>query len=267
MSGATRRVLVTNDDGIGSPGLVALARIAVDLGFQTVVAAPSAEASGTGTSLMAAAAHRRVVVEERELPGLAGVPAYALAAHPALIVLLACRGALGEKPDVVLSGVNRGPNVGRSVLHSGTVGAAVTAGVNGARAMAVSVDADVDDPVDPHWEAATALAAELLPGLADLAPGTILTVNAPNRPAGELPPARWARLATYGRVTDRITRAEDGAIEVASVVVDGPLEPGTDAALLDEGYPTVTPLVGIGEHPSLLNGRVGETVKADHLGA
>jgi 5'-nucleotidase len=94
----------------------------------------------------------------------------------------------------------------------------------------------------------------------------ILSVNAPNRPAADLPPARWARLATYGRVADRITRAEDGSIIVASIVVEGPLEAGTDAALLAAGYPTVTPLVGIGEHPGLLDGRAGDTVKADQLG-
>jgi 5'-nucleotidase len=259
---------VTNDDGIDSPGLAALAGMAVELGHETVVAAPSQEASGTGTSLMAAAANRRVIVESRDLPTLPGVPAYAVAAHPALIALIACHGAFGAEPDIVLSGVNRGPNVGRSVLHSGTVGAAVTAGVYGARAMAVSLDVgqrDVD-PVDPHWAAATTLAADLLQSLADLAPGTILCVNAPNRPAADLPPARWARLATYGRVADRITRAEDGSIAVASLVVDGPLEPGTDAALLADGYPTVTPLVGISERPDLLDGRVGETVKADQLG-
>lgn len=261
------RVLVTNDDGIDSPGLAALARMAVELGCDTVVAAPAEEASGTGTSLMAAAAHRKVIVQDRELPSLPGVPAHAVAAHPALIALLACHGAFGGEPDVVLSGVNRGHNVGRSVLHSGTVGAAVTAGVNGSRGLAVSLDVDWRvDPVDPHWEAATTLAAELLPGLADLAPGTILSVNAPDRPAAELPPARWARLSTYGRVGDRITRAEDGSIIVASIVVDDALEPDTDAALLAEGYPTVTPLSGIAERLDLLDGRVGDTVKADHLG-
>ena len=132
------RILVTNDDGIDSPGLHALAAAAADFGT-VMIAAPAVESSGTSAGLTAARDDRRVAVEERD-GGLA------VAAHPGLIALIACHGGFGPAPDVVLSGVNRGANVGRAVLHSGTVGAALTASVNGARALAVSLDVQLDDP-------------------------------------------------------------------------------------------------------------------------
>ncbi|MGV9368202.1 5'/3'-nucleotidase SurE [Amycolatopsis sp. NPDC003731] len=148
------RALITNDDGIGSPGLVALARGAVAHGWTVVVAAPAMEASGTSAGLSAAGDDGRIAVERRELPDLPGVPAHAVAAHPGLIVLAAAQGAFGAPPDIVLSGVNHGANVGRAVLHSGTVGAALTASINGARALAVSLDVGLEPRTRPHRDGA-----------------------------------------------------------------------------------------------------------------
>ena len=231
------RILVTNDDGIDSPGLHALATCAARFG-DVLVAAPAAEASGTGAGLMAAGDRREVAVEPRDVPG--ADEAYAVAAHPGLIALIACHDGFGPRPDVVLSGVNRGGNVGRGVLHSGTVGAALTAGINGARALAVSLDVQFDDPGEAHWPAAIAVVEEVLPLVLDAEPGAIFNLNVPNAPApGEL---RWATLATYGRVQASVSSVGEGKIAVRSVVVEGELEPGTDAALLAEGYSTITPL-------------------------
>ena len=89
---------------------------------------------------MAAQSDGRIRVERRELADAAGVPAHAVHAGPGLIALIAARGAFGEPPDVVLSGINHGANVGRAIVHSGTVGAALTGGLHGSRAMAVSLD-------------------------------------------------------------------------------------------------------------------------------
>ncbi|MCA1655019.1 MAG: 5'/3'-nucleotidase SurE [Pseudonocardiaceae bacterium] len=243
----TPRVLVTNDDGIDSPGLVALARCAVDLGWPTVVAAPVAESSGTSAGLTAATDDRRVAVERRALPGLPDVDAYAVAAHPGLIARAACREGFGDRPDLVLSGVNRGGNIGRAILHSGTVGAALTAGVNGARAVAVSLDVGLEADTPPHWDTAASAAGTLLPWAAELAGGTVLNVNVPDRPADRVGARRWTRLATYGRVQSKVTHLSEGLIEVASVVVEGELEPGTDAALLADGHVTVTAVHSVHE--------------------
>jgi 5'-nucleotidase len=247
------RVLVTNDDGIDSPGLVALARCAVDLGWQTVIAAPVTEASGTSAGLTAAEDHRQVAVERRTIDALPSVEAYAVAAHPGLIALVACHDGFGERPDLVLSGVNRGGNVGRAILHSGTVGAALTAAINGARAVAVSLDLELDADTAPHWDTARVVTGALLPMIAGLDEGSVLNVNVPDVPLDRVGPARWARLSTYGRVQNKVTQLDDGVIEMGSVVVDGELEPGTDAALLAGGHVTVTALHSVHEDERLMD--------------
>ncbi|MBM7809997.1 5'/3'-nucleotidase SurE [Saccharothrix algeriensis] len=243
------RVLITNDDGIDSPGLAALARGAVDHGWATVVAAPAGESSGTSAGLTAAGDERRVRVERRELPGLPGVAGYAVSAHPGLIALVASQGAFGDAPDIVLSGVNRGANVGRAVLHSGTVGAALTASINGARAMAVSLDVGLDGVVEHHWDTAVAVAASLFDRLAALPPGTTLNLNVPN--AAEVGAPRRAGLAEFGAVRSLIQETDDGSISLNAVFVEGELPPGSDAALLAEGHPTLTPLRSVAEDPEL----------------
>ncbi|MBW4718613.1 5'/3'-nucleotidase SurE [Saccharothrix obliqua] len=240
------KALITNDDGIDSPGLAALARAAVDHGWQTAVAAPARESSGTSAGLTAAEDDRRVEVDRRELPGLPGVPAYSVAAHPAFIVLVAAQGAFGDVPDIVLSGVNRGANVGRAVLHSGTVGAALTGAINGARAMAVSLDVGLEPGVE-HWTTATAVAASLFDRLAALPPGTTLNLNVPNQPHAGAP--RRASLAEFGAVRSRVKQGDDGSITLTSVFVEGDQPPGSDAALLAAGHPTLTPLRPVTEDP------------------
>ncbi|MFC6089842.1 5'/3'-nucleotidase SurE [Saccharothrix lopnurensis] len=243
------RVLITNDDGIDSPGLHALARGARDHGWDVVVAAPEREASGTSAGLTAAEDDRRVRVTRQELPGLPDVPGFAVAAHPGLIALVAAQGAFGDPPDVVLSGVNRGANVGRAVLHSGTVGAALTASINGARAMAVSLDVPLGEGAEHHWDAAVAVAARLFDRLAALPPGAVLNLNVPNRPGVDEP--KRASLAEFGAVQSRVKDTDDGSIDLTSVLVEGDLPPGSDAALLAQGHPTVTPLRSVSEDTGL----------------
>jgi 5'-nucleotidase len=244
------RVLVTNDDGIDSPGLAALARCAVDLGWDTTVAAPATESSGTSAGLTAARDDRQVAVERRTLDGLPDVPTFAVAAHPGLIALMACHDGFGGRPDLVLSGVNRGGNIGRAILHSGTVGAALTGAINGARAVAISLDVPLEPDAPPHWHTAATAATALLPFAATCDPGTVLNVNVPD--LEEVGPLRWARLATYGRVRTKVTQLSEDSIEVGNVEVAGELEPGTDAALLAAGHVTVTALHSIHEDDDLM---------------
>lgn len=243
------RALITNDDGIDSPGLAALARGAVAHGWQVVVAAPARESSGTSAGLTAAEDERRVEVERRSLPGLADVPAYAVAAHPGLIALVASQGAFGDPPDVVLSGVNRGANVGRAVLHSGTVGAALTAAINGARSLAVSLDVGLEPGDLLHWDTAVTVASGLFDRLAELPPGVTLNLNVPNLP--ESGPPRTAGLAEFGMVRSRVKETDDGSIRLTTVVVEGELPPGSDAALLAEGHATLTALRSVTEDPDV----------------
>src|SRR5918998_2928771 len=136
----TERILITNDDGVDAPGIRWLARAAQRAGHDVVVAAPLTEASGASASMTAVEQDGKIVVERRELAGAKNVPAYGVAASPAFIVLLALREAFGAVPTIVLSGINRGANAGAAVVHSGTVGATLTASHAGLHGMAVSLD-------------------------------------------------------------------------------------------------------------------------------
>lgn len=250
------RALITNDDGIDSPGLWALAAGARDAGFEVTVAAPHVDASGVGGSVLAVREDGRVRLHPRELPGLDGVAAYAVEGHPAFIVHSAARGWLDPAPDVVLSGINLGSNVGRAVLHSGTVGAALTAGIHGWRALAVSLDTGWDPPERPRWDAVRHVLPSVLDILLAEDEATVLNLNVPDRAPGELGELREATLAPFGAVQVRVDHrsGDDGHALHMTFGGSTPPEPGTDTALLVEGHPTLTRLESISARPGVRAG-------------
>ena len=155
-----RRVLVTNDDGVGSPGIVALARALHEAGHDVRVVAPTTDLSGAGASIGPLHRGERIPVSERRWSELPEVPVLAIERPPATAVYLACLGAFGERPDIVASGINPGANTGHLVLHSGTVGAALTAAGLGVPALAVSMR--WDEAGEYHWSTAASLAVAAL---------------------------------------------------------------------------------------------------------
>jgi 5'-nucleotidase len=257
------RILVTNDDGVDAPGIRALAQAARDAGHEVVVAAPHEEASGMSAALTAVTEDGRIVMDRRDWQGLI---AYGVTASPAYIVVLASLEVFGPAPDIVLSGINRGANAGRAVLHSGTVGAALTAANDRVRAMAVSldvlnpVDADatasggavvvVPDDAVLNWETAARTAAGLLEWLASSPPGTVLNVNVPDRPFDQVPGLREATLAPFGQAQMAVAESGEGFVRTAIEKTGDERTPGTDIALLAEGYATVTAI----RPPSQLTG-------------
>ncbi|SDF85894.1 5'-nucleotidase [Pseudonocardia oroxyli] len=250
------RALITNDDGIDSPGLVALARGALAAGFEVIVAAPHVDSTGVGASVFAVVEDRRVRVHEAALPGV-DAPAWSVEGHPAFIVHSAFEGWLEQAPDIVLSGINIGANVGLSVIHSGTVGAALTASMHGCSALATSLDCGLDGAADAHWEAVVDLLPRALELLTARPAGTVLSLNAPDLPSAELGPLREATLASVGAVQVRIahTAGVDGAPATWQATVtspDEPHEPGTDVALLAAGHPTISELRTVSAVPGLL---------------
>ena len=242
------RVLVTNDDGIDAPGLHVLAATAVAAGFDVTIAAPAEQSSGSSASITATEVDGRIGVERRQLDGLDGVPAFAVQGGPGLIALIAAHGAFGQPPELVLSGVNHGANVGRAILHSGTVGAALTAGLNGARGIAISLDVGMR-PSRFHWATGADAAVALIPDLRSRPPGTVLNVNAPN--ALETLGVIEAALAPFGIV--QTTMHRDGDHHVRLAVEDVPNEPvpDSDAALLAEGWATLTAITAVTAVPLL----------------
>src|SRR5438094_8257725 len=115
----TLRVLVTNDDGVGAPGLIALAAGMVAAGHDVVVAAPSRDHSGSGAGIGPLGAGAGIEVVRVDLPGIEGAPLVSGAGPPARAVMAARPGGFGPEPHEVVSGAHPGPNTGRSVLQSG----------------------------------------------------------------------------------------------------------------------------------------------------
>ena len=233
------RVLVTNDDGIDSPGLHALAGLAVELGLEVVVVAPSRESSGASASLGAVEDHGHVVVEPRPIDTLPGVESLAVRASPAFIVRSALHGAFGPEPDVVLSGVNAGPNTGHAVLHSGTVGAAMTAATYSRRSLAVSLAAGGDQW---RWSTAIAIARPVVEWLVEPGDVTVLNLNVPNTALERIRGLRRAPLASFGAVQSKVTEVGYGYVQLEYSEVDPASEPESDAGLLAHHWACITPL-------------------------
>lgn len=232
------RALITNDDGIDSPGLGALALIARAAGHEVAVAAPSWDASGASASLTAVEEQGRLMFEEREVDELDDVHFFAVEAAPAFIVRAAAVGAFGDPPDFVLSGVNRGPNLGHAILHSGTVGAALTAGTFGIPSMAVSIGSGSH----VYWETAGHVAGVALDGLLRLPRPTTLNVNVPNVPLDELDDFVEVRLAPFGAIQTTVTEHGAGYLKLGYEPTERDAEPGTDVHAFRSGAACYTAL-------------------------
>ncbi len=202
------RILVTNDDGVGAPGLAALTKALVGWAdgagadgpgspHEVIVVAPSSNYSGAGAAVGSVTDRTTIGYQRASVEGAEAVEAYGLDASPALSVIAGALGAVGPKPDLVVSGINHGVNVGRSILHSGTVGAALTASQLGISALAVSLR--VGEEPDP-WESAADLAVALLPLLLVAPVRTVLNLNVPHLPLGEIRGVRWARVSGAGLI-------------------------------------------------------------------
>ena len=235
------RILVTNDDGVDSPGLWPLAAAMVTTGHEVVVAAPQQDMSGQGAAIGRLHVDKHIDVDERTLPGLAGVPCHAVLGPPALCVLAAHLGAFGERPDVIVSGINPGANTGGAVLHSGTVGAALTGANFGISGLAVSQA--YGDPM--HWETAAQLAVPAVEWLMGEEPRTVLNLNAPNLPLDEVRGVEWGELARFGSVRTALVESQGGRLQMEFVGRNDEHPEHTDAGLVDRGYASLTLLTGV----------------------
>jgi 5'-nucleotidase len=261
------RVLVTNDDGIDSPGLRVLVEVAVAAGHDVVVAAPAHEYSGASASLHGASEDGRLEVARRTMPGVAReVPAFAVGAAPALIAYYAAFGAFGPKPELMLSGVNRGQNTGHLLLHSGTAGAVLAGALHGIRGVAFSLASAAPE----HWLTAGRVAAPVLAWAVEHAPtDRVLNVNVPDVAPDRVRGLRQAPLARLGAVQARVettsgqmrltyadveTFAGTDAVRDDETGVRMPEAPGdsTDAVLLARGWATVSMIRAPADDPAAL---------------
>ncbi len=252
------RVLLTNDDGVASPGLLALTRAMREVG-ETFVVAPEHERSAASHAITT---HKPLRVTPAAL-GVTGVTAWATNGTPADCVVLGLLDLLAAPPDVVVSGINLGANLGMDLLYSGTVSAAVEAALFGVASVAISVAATRD----LHWDVAAQFAADLVLAVTrhGLPPDTFLNVNVPNRPAAEIRGVEVTRQSSRRYVSRLEKRSDPRGRDyywLAGSPGDEEGAPGTDTRAVAEGWISVTPL-----RLDMTDDEMGPVIRSWHLSA
>jgi 5'-nucleotidase len=236
----TMLILLTNDDGIQAPGLVALYRELIKLGDVEVVAPETVQsATGHGITLATPLLTSRVRVENT-------FDGTAVAGSPADCVKLAIAHLVSRTPDLVISGMNSGANTGINVVYSGTVAAAIEAAFLGLPSIAASLYLKPGVPID--YPRSAALAREAIECVleAGMKPGRVATINIPALHSYEQPTGiRVVRQCTRPWVDTYDKRKDPRGRDYywnSSVFTLGDTEEDTDVAALRDGYNTVTPL-------------------------
>jgi 5'-nucleotidase len=223
------RILVTNDDGIYSPGIAALAKAAQAFGEVRIVA-PDVEMSSAGHSITSSRP-----LSYKPTP-IAGFDAYRVNGTPADCVALGTHN--WEKIDVVLSGINLGSNVGNAIWHSGTIAAARQAALFGLRGIALSMPATQAEPVfDRLLPAVKEVLGVLMPSTAI----ELANVNFPERDPNGI---RWTRQSVR-HYDGEVVAGKDPMGRPHFWFVVKPLEPAdehTDRWAVEHGYISITPL-------------------------
>jgi 5'-nucleotidase len=234
-------ILVTNDDGVNAPGLLALVQAVRPFGKVSVLAPDrNWSASGHVKTL-----HRPLRVKEVELAD--GSPAYASDGAPSDCVALAVLGILPESIDMVISGINPNANVGHDVTYSGTVTAAMEGAIWGLPSLAFSIDRNEANHHSLHYATAAAVATQLVPLVIQngLPEHVLLNVNIPNQPLEALRGWRVTRLGL--RIyRDELIRREDPRGKpyywIGGDEPTGVPEEGTDIGALAGNYVSITPV-------------------------
>lgn len=231
------KILLTNDDGIHAPGLSALYQ-ALKADHEVFVVAPESEMSAVGHAITLTSPVRVQKTRKEDL-----FPGYAVTGTPADCVKIAVQELLGSTPDLVLSGINLGSNVGVNILYSGTVSAATEGAFLGLRSAAVSLATREN----PDFRFAAQFCKEIIRFMmeADLRAGTALNVNIPAVPPEEIRGVRLTRQGT-GRFEDRFERRNDPRGNVYYwLVAESFLDHGnsdTDSIALSENRISITPI-------------------------
>jgi 5'-nucleotidase len=232
------RILLTNDDGIDAEGIQALARALQPIAQVTLVA-PDRPRSASGHSITLHKPLRVTPIMLRE-----GITAFATNGTPSDCVALAIRDILDERPDLVISGINKGPNLGRDLTYSGTVAAAMEGAILGTPAFAISMASYADDlSFAPAATFARRLASEIL--LHGMPPQSLLNVNVPGVPEEEIAGVRVTRLGRR-HYPERVDKRTDPYGRVYYWLGGDPpedvLEEGTDVKAIAENFISITPV-------------------------
>ena len=236
---ADTRILITNDDGVHSPGIHALARHVEQAGYEVIVVAPDHDASGTGAALGRISPDHPIALTETSIDGLRA-RVYAIGGPPALCVMAGNLEAFAPRPDIVVPGINAGLNTGRAALHSGTIGAALVAQNFGLRALSVSLASSETW----HWETAAELAVNVLPAVVDGPGRGVLNLNVPGVPRAEVRGTLWTGFATFNSVRGVVSNVEDDKLHFRFEETGHQPDSDTDLAAVRARYAAVTSIQG-----------------------
>ncbi|MCC7367542.1 MAG: hypothetical protein IT306_03915 [Chloroflexi bacterium] len=250
------RILLTNDDGITSDGLWAAARGLARLGHLTVIGTVDDWSGGSASIRLSYGAR---LARFHDVPADLGsnVEAYSLEAAPGGAILAGLMTGLFEPFDLVASGANYGINVGADLVHSGTLGAAVTGYQRGLTAFAISADRGLPRGEPQRWEVIADVSERVGRWLHERDGGPILiNVNVPNRPFAELRGARIVKPVTWGNLDrarlDAVAEGDEAWRITASIVreVPYPDDPETDSGAVMAGYVSLSHVAPTGWAPS-----------------
>jgi 5'-nucleotidase len=232
-------VLITNDDGVDAPGLLALKQALASIA-QVIVIAPDHNWSAAGHTKTL---YRPLSLRKVQLAD--GSPAYCTDGAPSDCVALATLGFVKAKIDAVIAGINHGPNLGDDITYSGTVAAAMEGSL--AHIPSIAVSLDVYGSTEAHYETAASFAANLVRRVLNdqLEPDVLLNVNVPNLAKSEIKGVRITRLGKriYRDVLEERSDPNHGSVYwIGGDRPTGLEEDGTDIQAVAQGRISVTPI-------------------------
>jgi 5'-nucleotidase len=233
------RILITNDDGIDAPGLAVLERVARAISDDVWVVAPETDQSGLSHSL--------TLGDPLRLRDL-GAQRFALRGTPSDCVIMATRRIIGDRPDLVLSGINAGQNTADDVTYSGTVAGAIEGTLIGIPSIAFSLAFDPENGSDePQWDTAEAYAPQVIKVLLDFgfAENVLFNVNFPDLPADQvrgIDGTNQGRLVHSLFIDERTDPRGMNYYWLGYRRQQSERVPGTDLFAVESGAVSVTPL-------------------------
>jgi len=236
-------ILITNDDGIFAPGLWKLVGEMQKIG-RVVVVAPDREQSALGTAVT----FRHPLRVQKIRPLITGVETYSIEGTPADSVILGFGKLFEHKIDLVVSGINSGPNLGDDVMISGTVGAALQGYLRGSSAIAISIDSLDSVYLDNAAKLAMIIGKKMADSL--IPHGVFLNVNLPGQPLDKVSRIRITKLSSRSHI-DTVEEGHDGRKAYYWLIrkkINRDADEGTDIQAIEKEDISITPL-----HTELLN--------------
>ncbi len=235
------KILLSNDDGVHAAGIKILYDELKKIGTVKVVA-PLEEKSTTGHSLTLHKPLRLIQMENKDFYGVNG--------SPADCIYLGLKQVMKFQPDIIVSGINRGANLGQDIYYSGTVSAAREACIMGIPSYAVSLDVDFKSRKPEHklhFKTAAKMAVKIIKDYQKrkFPKYTLLNINVPDVPLSKIKgivPARQGFRHYNGAVVKRVDHRGKDYFWVGGQYAGFEKEQDTDCSLVDEGFVTITPL-------------------------